>query len=183
MNLKFLNKPALLIGTIFSLCLCGCSGAGGVGSRKKMPEFNNNVGEFSTIQPGYLYSQQINTSTTGFTSGYTSVNFNGHATECMVITLPASADLEILNLLNLYKPIATMLLGQWAKQEEKGVVIDFRSKNPTEEKRAEYLISSDYNPDIPVVLLWNTESASRANAYLAQAMELPGFSVKRINAN
>jgi hypothetical protein len=165
MTIKHLIQPRLLAITLLVISFSGCASSGG-GTRKKMPEQT-------------LYG--ANEPVAGMIANNASMSFNGGVKDCYVVNIPASADMQVWSLAALYKPFAATLLSQWAGQNGKGILLDFRLENHSEEKRAEYLVTSEKSPDIPVVLLWDQQSAARANAYLAQAMDVPGVSVKRLN--
>jgi hypothetical protein len=182
MTIKHLIQPRLLAITLLVISFSGCASSGG-GTRKKMPEFNNSGDDYSNMH--LLGTEQTlygaNEPVAGMIANNASMSFNGGVKDCYVVNIPASADMQVWSLAALYKPFAATLLSQWAGQNGKGILLDFRLENHSEEKRAEYLVTSEKSPDIPVVLLWDQQSAARANAYLAQAMDVPGVSVKRLN--
>lgn len=175
-NLLSLKKAAVL--ALATILLYGCAASGG-GQRKKMPEFANSEGEFEAFQP--FKNQKSEGYGLGFNTINTDVMYNGVTTECVSVTLPSSLDAQASALFSLYKPLAGVLLGEWAKQQRNGVVIDLKSAPGPGGSRADYQIKNPDDSSIPVIFLWNNQSAARASLYISMLSEVPGVTVKLLS--
>jgi hypothetical protein len=78
-------------------------------------------------------------------------------------------DEALVNLLNTYRPVAIPMLAKWAKEQPGGVVIDLRADESMEPLSAAYLIQRDKAFSIPVQLVWDRRSASRAAYFMKLA--------------
>ena len=80
-----------------------------------------------------------------------------------------SNDAALVNLLNTYRPVAIPMLTKWAKEQHGSIVIDLRADESMEPLSASYLIQRDNAFSIPVQLVWDGRSASRAAYFLKLA--------------
>jgi len=158
-----------------TILLYGCAAPGG-SPRKKMPEFTGGGGEFEAFTPFKNQNAEM-----GFLSRNTNMLYQGIPIECVSFTLPASLDEQVLSLFSQYKPFAGPLLAAWAKQQRNGVVIDLKSSSGLGASQADFQVKNADNSIIPIVFLWNSQSALRASKYMNMLGEIPGVTVKLVN--
>jgi len=75
-------------------------------------------------------------------------------------------DSATINLINTYRPIAIPFLAEWAKENRGGVTIDLRAAEGGNRLYAHYLLQKEGYFNIPVELIWDSQSASRAARFL-----------------
>ena len=169
-------KPALIACTACIL-LAGvaCSGGQQKPARKKMPDFNRlGISEsfYDTGNPAGLAGFPFSTGEMEIQSGSTQSTF--HA-----VALPdASFDSLVMNIIASHASTAISLLGEWSKQDEKGVVIDLRSPKSEGGQRADYTLERAGEFSIPVVFLWDRPSQSRAAAFISVMQSLQSVQCK-----
>lgn len=100
----------------------------------------------------------------------------------MLIPLPDAADdSATISLVNSYKPIAIPFITQWAQQQQTGVVIDFRASENLQLHRAEYRVKRENAFSIPVVFLWDRQSALRAAGFMNMLESFQSVKADRIS--
>lgn len=155
--------------------LASCAGPSAPPERKKFPMFTDN-GAAADIP---LYSLTSSDANSGlpFATGSVDLSADGGINSYYSIALPNPGyDSLALSLVNNYKPLALSLLSQWAKQSTgKGFIVDLRSSS-NNENRQDYSVQFGGNT-VPVVLLWDNNSASRAQTFLNSAQQVPGISI------
>ncbi len=166
------------ISMMFTSCLEGLPSnlPGGGSERKKMPRF---------------YDSGLQTISGWNGKGYTSC---GMGTETDLINLEdataskyyrvpladANADASLFAMVNMFKPLAASYLAQWAKTQNRGVLIDLRSNGAQGGSREEYRLEKDNQFSVPVVLMWDAPSALRALSYTAVLKDLPGINSNKL---
>ncbi|SKA29484.1 hypothetical protein SAMN04488128_103126 [Chitinophaga eiseniae] len=90
-------------------------------------------------------------------------------------------DEALVNLLNTYRPLAIPMLTKLAKEQRGGIVIDLRADESMEPLSAAYLIRKDNVFSIPVQLVWDGRSASRAAYFLKLANGYKEVNITRIS--
>ncbi|WP_222539201.1 hypothetical protein [Pedobacter polysacchareus] len=165
-------KGYALIALSISL-LSSCEGAGDVPiERKKMPRFSGssfNLEEEFVARRGYT--------SCGMTFEADIVNLGERGSGGQYICIPlgdAAADEAALNLVNMFKPFASIYLTQWAKTENKGVMIDLRSDRQQQGNRVDYNLEKEHSFSIPVIILSDAKSAIRAKGFTQLLNSLPG---------
>lgn len=78
-------------------------------------------------------------------------------------------DEALVNLLNTYRPVALPMLAKLAKEQPGGIVIDLRADESMEPLSAAYVIRRDKVFSLPIQLVWDGRSASRAAYFLKLA--------------
>jgi hypothetical protein len=102
----------------------------------------------------------------------------------MLIPLPDPADdSATISLVNAYKPIAIPFLTQWSAQQQTGVMIDFRADEEQQILRAEYLVQRQHAFSIPVVFLWDRNSAVRAASFMNMLETYSAVKANRISGS
>jgi len=92
-----------------------------------------------------------------------------------------SNDEAVVNLLNTYRPVAIPMLAKLAKEQPGGIVIDLRSDESMEPLSAVYVIQKEKAFSIPVQLLWDGRSATRAAYFLKLANGYKEVNITRIS--
>ncbi len=179
-----LSKRLLSAGGFLSLAVAlslqSCAPAGGGSSRKKMPELTDGQGLASYVP----YGMQQGNAAFPFATGYVDVMANGQMETLLSVALPdAAEDSMMLSIIDHYKPLATMMLTQWAQQQKTGVLIDLRSSPITTAQRADFVVQRQDAFSLPVVFLWDRNSASRAAGYMRLLDTAPGFTITRQPTN
>lgn len=90
-------------------------------------------------------------------------------------------DEAVVNLLNTYRPFAIPMLTKLAKEQHGGIVVDFRANGSMEQLSATYLIKRDNLFSIPVQLLWDGRSATRAAYFLKLANGYKEVSITKLS--
>jgi hypothetical protein len=88
-------------------------------------------------------------------------------------------DSALVSLLNTYRPIAIPMLTQWAKEQQGGIVVDLRASESEVPQSASYLIQRENAFTIPVELIWDSRSASRAAYFLQLANDYKEVNITR----
>jgi hypothetical protein len=143
--------------------------------RKKFPMFTDN-GNAVDI-PLYSLATPDPGSGVPFATGSVDLSTGGAFSSYYSIALPDPGyDSLALSLVNNYKPLALSLLSQWAKQSTgAGFILDLRSSS-SNGSRKDYSVQFD-GSTVPVVLLWDGHSASRAETFLNSVQQIPGISI------
>lgn len=143
--------------------------------RKKFPMYTDN-GRAADI-PLFSLATPDHKSGFPFATGSVDLSTDGGASSYYSLSLPdPDYDSLALSLVNNYKPLALSLLSQWAKQSNgKGFIVDLRN-SANNGSRQDYSVEFAGNT-VPVVLLWDNHSSSRAETFLNSAQQIPGFSI------
>lgn len=167
------RKMAVAILLAGALVSCG-AGPSAPPERKKFPMFSDN-GQAADI-PLNLAVPEAETSRP-FATGYVDLSSDGTTSSYYSIALPDPGyDSLAFSLVNNYKPLALSLLSQWAKQNGGvGFIVDLRS-SASNGKRQDYSVQFE-GKKLPVVLLWDSKSAVRAQSFLNSARQIPGFDI------
>lgn len=148
----------------------------GIG-RKKMPEFQDELlGNEATINP-HSYNA------CGLKFQTQEVNLVSGANQQRFVSVPlpdASLDSSALVLINGLKPFAGILMAQWANSRRSGVMIDLRAKKGQERLQADYMLETPNASFIPVVLIWDRASASRATTIRSILTDLPSVNCRKL---
>ena len=171
------------IKVVFAHCsiiilLVGCQPGGGSPDRKKMPEF---AADYSLEgPPPFQHSmKEEGTPGWGFQTSDIVLTVNGSTEGFVYVPLPDPAnDSLAVSLLRSYKTFALPLLGTWAQQQHKGVAIDLSSHGNQPSHRADYVLEKPNDFSIPVVIIWDESSASRAIALKSLVRELPAVTLR-----
>lgn len=178
---KGLKGIALIsLSMMFTSCLEGLPDAPGGSERKKMPRFYDTGLQVSEGWNGKRYTS------CGMASEENLFNLNGYAGTSEFYRIPLGdpgADESLFAMINMFKPIAARYLAQWAKTQNRGVLVDFRSNDSQTGLRQEYQLEKDNQFSVPVILVWDASSAFRAQSFVAVLKDLPGIKSKRINNN
>ncbi|KAA2238947.1 hypothetical protein F0L74_22290 [Chitinophaga agrisoli] len=179
-----LSKRLLSAGGLLSLAVTlsfqSCAPSGGGSSRKKMPELTGS----QSLESYVPYGMQQGNAAFPFATGYVDVMANGQMETLLSVALPdAAEDSMMLSIIAHYKPLATMLLTQWAQQQKTGVLIDLRSSPVTTALRADFMVQRQDAFSLPVVFLWDRNSAPRAAGYMRLLDSAPGFNITRQSAS
>ena len=168
------RKMAAVVILAGTLASCG-GGPTAPPERKKFPMFTDN-GQAADIP---LFSLATPDAKSGlpFATGSVDLSTDGGASSYYSLSLPdPNYDSLALSLVNNYKPLALSFLSQWAKQcNGKGFIIDLRS-SAINGNRQDYSVEFAGNT-VPVVLLWDNSSSARAETFLNNAQQIPGFSI------
>ena len=166
-------KPVLTACTAwFLLAGIACSSGPQKPARKKMPDFNRlGISEFF-YDAGSPAGLPFLTGEMDVQSGSTQSTFHS-------VALPdASFDSLAMSIIADHASTAISLLGAWAKQDEKGVVIDLRSNKGEDALRADYTLERTGEFSIPVVFLWDRSSQTRAAAFISVMHSLQSIQCK-----
>jgi hypothetical protein len=141
-----------------------------------MPEFNRlGISEQlnSSINPGALANFPFSTGEVGVQTGGTQSVFHS-------VALPdASYDSLAMHIIAGQQSSAVSLLAGWARQEEKGVVIDLRSSATETGHRVDYTLERSGEFSIPVIFLWDSFSEARAAAFIDIIHSVPAIQCRR----
>jgi hypothetical protein len=127
-----------------------------------------------------------------FYTSDTTINSNGARTHFLSVIISNFAnDSLLMNLVTSYEPIAVPMFEQWAKQNEKGILLDLRTgENNYSNKNishSEFLIEKilpdDIHISIPIIFLWDNKSALRAENFMNALQDLPEVKCSFINTN
>ena len=142
-------------------------------ARKKMPGFNS-LGVSDPINPTGLTDFPFSTGEMDVQSGSTQSVFHS-------VALPdASYDSLAMGIIARNRPYAVSLLGQWSKQDGKGVVIDLRGNGGNTGHRADYILERAGEFSIPVIFLWDRSSEARAAAFIDIMRSEPSIQCRRM---
>ncbi len=176
----FLNKVGR--GFAFfslSMMLFSCTEVPGTPEigRKKMPEFQDELlGNEATINP-----HSYNACGLKFQTEEVNLRLGANQQKFVSVPLPdASLDSSALVLINGLKPFAGILMAQWANSRRSGVRIDLRAKKGQERLQADYMLETPNAPSIPVVMIWDRASASRAMAIRSVLTDLPSVNCRKL---
>jgi len=181
MNYKKHLEGALLLPLLLFVLLIheGCGGPGPAApTRKKMPELTSLEGPESYIP----YGERQSIGGLFLNTGYVDLQVSGGFRTMFVVSLPyAGDDSLILNLVEMYRPLAVPLLSNWVQQQKHPVLIDLREPGSRNVSRAEYLVQRQGAFSLPVVFLWDSHSAGRASNYMELLNTTPAISVTRLS--
>lgn len=166
---------ALLLSSAF----VACGGGAALPERKKFPMFTD-TGLAGDI-PLYAFATQDSKSGMPFATGYVDLSTEGSSTSYYSIALPDNSyDSLALSLVNNYKPLALPLISQWIKQSGgTGFMLDLRSSSNSG-NRVDYTVNVS-GITVPVVLLWDNRSASRAETFVKLLQQTSGVSISSKN--
>ena len=177
-RIKCLLPVKGIIPLLAVLAFQSCAPSGGGGSRKKMPELTGIQG----VETYVPYGMQAGNSAFPFATGYVDLMANGRMETLFSVALPdAGEDSLVLSLINHYRPLAVMMLTQWAQQQQNGVLIDLRTSPINAPRRADFTLQKQDAFSLPVVFLWDGSSAGRAASYMNLLGTAPGISVTRLS--
>lgn len=165
-------KGYALIALSISL-LSSCEGAGDVPvERKKMPRFS---GSALNLEEEFVARRAYTSCGMSFETDIVNLGDPGSGSQYICIPLAdAAADASAMALINMFKPFASIYLTQWAKMENKGVMIDLRTDRQQQGNRVDYNLEKEHSFSIPVVILSDTKSAIRAKSFTQLMSNLPG---------
>lgn len=167
------------ISMMFTSCLEDLAGLAGNSERKKMPRFYESQFQQSNVMNGKSYSS------CGMVSEIDLINLDGNGNYGDYVSVPlidAEADASIFTMVNMFRPFAASYLTDWAKNQNKGLILDLRSNHSGASTREEYNLATGDQFSVPVVLVWNATSALRAKRFTAILNDLPGINSKIINS-
>jgi hypothetical protein len=167
------------LSMMFTSCLEDLAGMGESSERKKMPRFYDAQFQQSDSMNGKSYSA------CGMVSEIDLINLDGNGNYGDYVSVPlidAEADASIFAMVNMFKPFASGYLIDWAKKQNKGVILDLRSNHSGVSTREEFRLATVDQVSVPVVLVWNATSALRAKRFTAILNDLPGVNSKRMNS-
>lgn len=157
-----------------------CSSPAQAPPRKKMPELTSLQGPESYIP----YSERMSATGLPFTTGYVDLQVGGGTETLFAVSLPDAADDSlIMNLVNTYRPLAVPLLTGWVLQQQHPVLIDLRAPGSQHTQRADYLLQKEGAFTLPVVFIWDSYSAGRADSYIQLMYTNPAISVTRLSGS
>ena len=169
-----------LLGCVFlatGFAICSCNGRA---PRKQLPDFDLIAGweQMPFAKPATSFSWV----------GDTLIEISGKTVVFADISIPDPLyDSSALSLMNACEPFAHSIMEQWLGHGGKGIVIDLRSMRSELSERADLKVSAQsagsVDLDVPIVLLWDANSAYRANEYLisAKAVRITGISVREMS--
>lgn len=174
----------LAAAMVLSGAFVACGGPAAPPERKKFPMFTDNG--FAGDIPLYSLATSNPNSALPFATGSVDLSTEGTSSSYYSIALPDPGyDSLALSLVNNYKPLALSILGQWTQQNNgKGFILDLRS-GAGDGSRKDYAVQFA-GQTVPVVLLWDARSASRAQTFLNTVQQIPGISIngkKQVAAN
>lgn len=176
---KHLLSLSITAVTLIAFEGCGSPGQS-IPERKKMPELTSLQGPESYAP----YGERQSVAGLTLTTGYVDLQVSGGTESLFAVSLPDAADDSlIMNLVETYRPLAIPLLSTWAQQLQYPVLIDLRAPGTQSTQRADYLVQKQGAFSIPVVFLWDSYSAGRANNYMRLLNTAPAISVTRISGN
>lgn len=157
--------------------LQGCSGLppipglpGMAKPRNKMPDPGIPGGGAFTC----TYASPGNELVSGYDAGLLDLSLEGNGGAWLAVPLTdASFDSLAFNLAETYRPVAQMMINQWAGQNNSGIMLDLRTGHPGQQ-RATFSVENPVR-NFPVMLLWDQGSAFRSNAYLRVLQTVPGI--------
>lgn len=152
------------------------SGGSSKPARKKMPEFNSIAEWNNSLCAGHAYQAAYNEGLP-FNTGELNI-LSGGAIDSYVyipVTDPGSDSL-VMNLVNTYKPLAIPMLTAWARQEQKGVLIDFRTKPAQQYQSQAYQVERAGAFRFPVVFIWDGAAAPRAGLFMQTLQQFSAVS-------
>lgn len=156
--------------------LQGCSGLpalpgmpGMAKPRNKMPDPGVPGGGLTTC----TYASPGGEFVSGSDAGLLDLSLEGSSSAWLSVPLDASFDSLAFNLAETYRPLAQMMINQWAGQNSHGILLDLRTGHPGQQ-RATFSVENPVR-NIPVMLLWDQGSAFRSNAYLRVLETVPGI--------
>jgi hypothetical protein len=178
---KYPGSVTLLPLMLFVLIVQqSCSTGQSAPPRKKMPELTSLQGPESYIP----YSERQAATGLPFTTGYVDLQVSGGTETLFAVSLPDAADDSlIINLINTYRPLAVPLLTGWVQQQQYPVLIDLRAPGSQNTQRADYLLQKQGAFSLPVVFLWDSYSARRADSYMQLMHTNPAISITRLFGN
>jgi len=174
-------KPVFIACTTWVLLTgTACGGGPQKPARKKMPEFNR-LG----------ISEQFNSPGTTadwanfpFSTGEVDVQSNNTQSVFHFVALPdAGYDSLAMHIIAGRQSEAVSLLAEWARQEEKGVVIDLRSRAAETGHRTDFTLERPGEFSIPVIFLWDRSSEARAAAFIDIMHSVPAIQCRRSSGN
>ncbi len=143
--------------------------------RKKMPRFYD-----APLQANALIGKGY--SSCGMVSDMGLINLDGNYGDYLSVPLADSElDESIFAMVIMFKPLASSYLSEWAKTQDKGVILDLRSNHSGTSTREEYRLENGNQFSVPVVFVWNAASALRAKRFTSILNDLPGISSTKIN--
>lgn len=149
----------------------------GIG-RKKMPEFQDEL--LGSVTKGGSHSY----SALGLNFQTEEVNLFSGMNQQKFVSIPlpdASLDSSALAMINGLKPFAGILISQWANSRKNGVMIDLRATKGPERQQADYMLETPNATPVPVVLIWDRASASRAMAIHSVLTDLPSVRCRKLS--
>jgi hypothetical protein len=145
-----------------------------------MPELTSLQGPESYVP----YSERQSATGLPFTTGYIDLQVGGGTETLFAVSLPDAADDSmIMNLVNTYRPLAVPLLTSWVQQQQHPVLIDLRAPGSQHTQRADYLLQKQGAFSLPVVFLWDSYSAGRADSYMQLMYTNTAISVTCLSRN
>ena len=163
---------------ICAAALCSCQEAK-LPPRKKMPALNS-----LSVPEGEWNLRSANDNAFPFATSDIDVMQNGAIRTYLRVSLPGAAeDSAAMNLVNLYRPLASTLLSQWGGIGRDGVLIDLRSRPGAYNQRADYLLEKHNAFSIPVIFLWDQAASGRVAVFMQLLGELPVNSTRISGSN
>lgn len=173
---------ALLLGF-----LQGCGPEpGGEPARNKMPELTNLSNGFEGGGSGFRASKTKDRNEYGLTTVNADMDIMGEREPCVVVSLPsAGMDSVAFILVKTYGVLASPLINEWSKRDRRGVVLDLRENagSSARSSKTEYMLKSGTGIDIPVVIMWDQRSASRAASYTQTLEHFSGINLQPLSSN
>lgn len=161
-----------LLGVIVGL---GCAQAP---QRKKMPGYLN-AEEFEYAYPFRSKADRMNA--LSFTAENEDFLFEGSVQRFVSVPFPdASYDGIIADMVDQYLPLAPLLLSNWIKEGNKGIIVDFGGIIQGNHS-ATYRIEKAGEFSFPMIFRWDAQNAYRANLYMGMLKNVPGIQVNLIS--
>lgn len=148
-------------------------------TRKKMPGYLD-AGTFETAQPFKTREARMKEFSLATTNE--SLLFNGNMQHFTTVSLSdASYDALVLNLAEQNKPYAALLIDNWMKQGNSGVIIDLRKDVQKPASSVTYRLEQTNGFSLPVIFRWDAASSLRAESYMALMQSTPGLKAIRLD--
>ncbi len=169
--------PQAGIVILFALLQTACT-TSQAPARKKMPGYLT-AGQFESDY--YFKSKANNLEKLSFSTSQDEVMLNGNSTTCLSVPLPtAEHDALILSLVQEYKPLASLLLDNWAKEGHKTVIIDLRNNQKGSASQAQYVITKAEAFSITIMFRWDMGSSVRASNFMSYLKDVPGLTIVKL---
>jgi hypothetical protein len=177
---KNLLRASLLM--LLTTMIYGCGGGPAVPVRKKMPEFTS----FDGIEGGNYGSSNGKSQQSSFAFAPTNVDMvmDGSTRSFVSIQLPdAGNDSAAISLVNTFKPFAMPMIAAWAQQQHQGVMIDLSSHNGSESHRTDYMMEKPNDYNIPLIIVWDTQSRYRVSTLKNLIQDMPAFRLNKVSGD
>ena len=99
--------------------------------------------------------------------------------EFLCVQLNSGTEETVLNLIKTFRPFVSGYLKEWSG-EQKGIMLDLRENRAETGERAEYSLEKQDAFVVPLLLLWDANTTSKAEKFKAELSDLPNVNAKKI---